>query len=56
MFVDHLEKFGIFLISSMVLRDQQIQALKVVRQIEKALADDRLAVSKVSWKFSIPTI
>ena len=27
-----------------------------VMQIEKALINDRLRVSKVSWKFCIPTI
>ena len=27
-----------------------------VMQIEKALINDRLLVSKVSWKFRIPTI
>ena len=27
-----------------------------VRQIEKALINDRLTVSKLSWKFSISTI
>ena len=27
-----------------------------VMQIEKALINDRLSVSKVSWKFRIPTI
>ena len=30
--------------------------LKVVMQIEKALTNDLLRVSKVSWKFCIPTI
>ena len=28
----------------------------MVMQIEKARIDDRLRVSKVSWKFRIPTI
>ena len=33
------------------------QSIKgTVRQIEKALINDRLHVSKVSWKFRIPTI
>ena len=36
--------------------DEEILFKSTVMQIEKALTNDRLRVSKVSWKFRIPTI
>ena len=44
-------------LSTKIREDIQIKIYKgPVMQVEKALIDDRLRVSKVSWKSHIPTI
>ena len=54
-----LSVIGLFKKNSFFIIEQikNVWSIKgAVMQIEKALINDRLRVSKVSWKFCIPTI